>query len=225
LVNKGMSCRLIGLDIEAVHCFEMGLQSSGHMEQFSPELYLQLSRLYCMQEQYDQAVVLLNQWKEANGTTDEFMFFRLMGEACMGVGRNKDAIQALQRSLQLHPRNAEALSMLGLLYVLEGQGAEVGLSLCERAIGMDESEVEYYYRLALALFHLGRFNEALPAVRSALKIRRNHDRAVLLRGRIYEGLGSVYKARQSYQRVVAMKAAGNDRKKQARARLEIITAL
>ena len=225
LVNKGMSCRLIGLDIEAVHCFEMGLQSSGHMEQFSPELYLQLSRLYCMQEQYDQAVVLLNQWKEANGTTDEFMFFRLMGEACMGAGRNKDAIQALQRSLQLHPRNAEALSMLGLLYVLEGQGAEVGLSLCERAIGMDESEVEYYYRLALALFHLGRFNEALPAVRSALKIRRNHDRAVLLRGRIYEGLGSVYKARQSYQRVVAMKAAGNDRKKQARARLEIITAL
>ena len=220
LVNKGMSCRLIGLDIEAVHCFEMGLQSSGHMEQASSELYLQLSRLYCMQEQYDQAVVLLNQWKEANGTTDEFMFFRLMGEACMGDGRNKDAIQALQRSLQLHPRNAEALSMLGLLYVLEGQGAEVGLSLCERAIGIDESEVEYYYRLALALFHLGRINEALPAVRSALKIQRNHDRAVLLRGQIYEGLGSVYKARQSYQRVVAMKAAGNDRKKQARARLK-----
>jgi len=143
----------------------------------------------------------------------------------MGAGRNKDAIQALQRSLQLHPRNSEGLSMLGLLYVLEGQGAEVGLSLCNRAIGMDETEAEYYYRLASALFHLDRFDEALPAVRSALKIRRNHDRAVLLRGRIYEGLGSVYKARQSYQRVVAMKAAGNDLKKQARARLEKITAL
>jgi tetratricopeptide (TPR) repeat protein len=225
LVNKGMSCRLIGRDDEAVHCFEKALRCTDHLEQASLELYLQLSRLYCMQEQYDNAVVLLDQWQEAKGTPDEFIFFRLMGEACMGAGRNKDAIQALQRSLQLHPRNSEGLSMLGLLYVLEGQGAEVGLSLCDRAIGMDETESEYYYRLASALFHLDRFNEALPAVRSALKIRRNHDRAVLLRGRIYEGLGSVYQARLSYQRVVAMKTAGNIRKKQARARLKKISAV
>ncbi|MEA2115717.1 MAG: tetratricopeptide repeat protein [Thermodesulfobacteriota bacterium] len=225
LVNKGMSCRLIGRDDEAVHCFEKALQCTDHMEQASLELYLQLSKLYCMQEQYDNAVVLLNQWQEAKGAPEEFMFFRLMGEACMGAGRNRDAIQALQHSLQLHPRNAESLSMLGLLYVLEGQGAEVGLSLCVRAIGMDETEAEYYYRLASALFHLERFNEALPAVRSALKIRRNHDRAVLLRGRIYEGLGSVYQARQSYQRVVAMKAAGHGRKKQAWARLKKISVV
>ncbi len=115
--------------------------------------------------------------------------------------------------------------MLGLLYVLEGQGAEVGLSLCDRAIGMDETEAEFYYRFASALFHLDRLNEALPAVRTALKIRRNHDRAVLLRGRIYEGLGWFYQARQSYQRVVAMKSAGNVRKKQARARLKKITVV
>jgi Flp pilus assembly protein TadD len=212
LVNKGMSCRLIGRDDEAVHCFEKALQCTDHMEQASLELYLQLSRLYCMQEQYDNAVTLLNQWQEAKGVPEEFMFFRLMGEACMGAGRNRDAILALQHSLKLHPRNAESLSMLGLLYVLEGQGAEVGLSLCNRAIGMDETEAEYYYRLASALFHLDRFTEALPAVRSALKIRRNHDRAVLLRGRIYEGMGRVHQARQSYQRVVAMKTAGNGRK-------------
>ena len=225
LVNKGMSCRLIGRDDEAVHCFEKALQCTDHLEQASLELYLQLSRLYCMQEQYDNAVVLLNQWQEAKGAPEEFMFFRLMGEACMGAGRNRDAIQALQHSLQLHPRNAESLSMLGLLYVLEGQGAEVGLSLCDRAIGMDETEAEYYYRLASALFHLDRFNEALPAVRSALKIRRNHDRAVLLRGRIYEGIGRVHQARQSYQRVITMKAAGYGRKKQARARLKKITVV
>ena len=225
LVNKGMSCRLIGRDDEAVHCFEKGLQCTDHPEQASLELYLQLSRLYCMREQYDHAVILLTLWQEIKDAPNEFMFFRLMGEACMGAGRNKDAIQALQRSLQLHPRNAEGLSMLGLLYVLEGQGAEVGLSLCDKAIGMDETEAEYYYRLASALFHLDRFNEALPAVRSALKIRRNHDRAVLLRGRIYEGLGSVRQARQSYQRVVAMKAAGNSRKKQARIRLNKITVV
>lgn len=143
----------------------------------------------------------------------------------MGTGRNREAIESLQHSLQLHPRNADSLSMLGLLYVLEGEGAELGLSLCNRAIAMDEIESEHFFRLASALFHLGRNNEALAAVRSALQIKRNHDRAVLLRGRIYERLGSIRQAIQSYQRVDAMKAAPGSRKKQARARLKKLTAL
>ena len=142
----------------------------------------------------------------------------------MGAGRNKDAIRALQCSLQIHPRNTESLSMLGLLYVLEGQGAEVGLSLCNRAVEMDETEAGFYFRLASALFHLDRFDEALKAVRSAIKLKRNHDLAVLLRGRIYENLGSIRQAKQSYHRVVAMKSAGNSPKKQARFRLKKISA-
>ena len=225
LVNKGMSCRLMGWNAEAVQCFEKAMSCPDHLKQASLELYLQLSRLYCMGEQYEHAVSLLVRWQETKGSPDEFMFFKLMGEACMGAGRNREAIESLQHSLQLHPRNADSLSMLGLLYVLEGEGAEVGLSLCNRAIAMDEIEPEHFFRLASALFHLGRFNEALSAVRSALQIKRNHDRAVLLRGLIYEHLGSIRKAIQSYQRVDAMKAAPGSRKKQARARLKKLTAL
>ena len=219
LVNKGMSCRLLGLNMQAVSCFEQAVRCPDHVQEASLELYLQLGRLYCLVEQYDNAVMLLKRWQEIKGLPEEFMFFRIMGEACMGAGRNREAIESLQRSLQLHPGNADSQSMLGLLYVLEDEGAEVGLSLCNRAVFMDEDNAEHYFRLASALSHLGENVEALSAVRTALRIKRNHDRAILLRGRIYENLGRISRAIQSYQRLESLKNSSDSRKKEALARL------
>ncbi len=213
LVNRGMSCRQLGRDKEAVHCFEAGMTCSEHRQQTSIELYLQLGMLYCQNEQYEQAVSLLDEWRQFRGEPGEFTFFRLLGEACLGVGRNRKAIRALQHSLQLQPYNAGSQSMLGLLYVLEEQGAEVGLSLCDRAIAADEGEPEHLYRRGLARFHLARLSEALADVRAALRIRRNCDRMVLLRAEIHEQLGSVRLARQSFQRVLDLDdSAGRCRK-------------
>ena len=219
LVNKGMSCRQVGRNNEAIQCFEKALQCPDHGEHASLELYFQLSRLYCRFEKYDRAVTLLNQWAAVKGEPGECMFFKLLGQACMGAGQNREAIRALQRSLRIYPGNGDSLSMLGLLYVLEDEGEEVGLSLCERAIGMDQTEAEHLYRYAEALLYLGRLDEALSAVRLALRQQRNHDRSVLLRGRIYEALGANYRAKQSYRRVITMKSATEGRKKIAKARL------
>ncbi|MCK5517101.1 MAG: tetratricopeptide repeat protein [Desulfobulbaceae bacterium] len=224
LINKGMSCRQTGRDSEAVLCFEKGLQCREHAKEASLELYLQLVKLYCKSEKYKQAVTLLKQWQDTKGDPKEFTFFRLLGEACMGAGQNREAIHALQRSLQIHPENADSMSMLGLMYVLEEEGAEIGLSLCDRAIATDETRAEHYYRRAAALYALDRFADALTAVRAALQRKRNDDRAIMLRGRIYEKLGWMSRAKQSYQRIVNMKFAARGRKKQASVRLEQVSA-
>jgi len=220
LVNKGMSCRLLGWNTQAMDCFEQALLCPDHVKEATLELYLQLGRLYCLTEQYDHAVQLLQKWRKIKGLPEEFMFFRIMGEACMGLGQNRDAIESLQHSLQLHPGNADSQSMLGLLYVLEGEGAEVGLSLCNRAVSQEEDNAEYFFRLASALSHLGKNSEALAAVRIALQIKRNYDQAILLRGRIYEKIGRVSRAVQSYQRIDTLKTAADSCKKEARARLK-----
>jgi tetratricopeptide (TPR) repeat protein len=223
LVNKGMSCRLLDHNLEAVRCFERALRSPDHRQQASLEFYLQLARMYCTNEQYAKAVTLLKKWQKVEGSPEEFMFFRILGEACMGARQNRKAVQALQHSLQLYPGNADSLSMLGLLYILEGEGAEVGLSLCDKAVAMDETEPDHLYRLASALFYLSRFDQALDAVRRALRLQTSHGRAVLLRARIHEGAGHKGKARQSYQRVLAMKKAGPLQKKQAKTGLKRVS--
>ncbi|WLE95173.1 MAG: tetratricopeptide repeat protein [Candidatus Electrothrix communis] len=224
LINKGMSCRLLGRSEEAIACFEQGLHCKEHEKQASIELYLQLGKLYCLEEEFKKAVSLLKEWRELRGEPSEFIFFRLFGEASMGAGEHHEAIKALQRSLQIYPQNADSQSMLGLLYVLEGQGAEVGLSLCHRAIAADSGDARHLYRRAVALRHLKRLPEALDDVRESLRIQRNNEQTLLLRGILYEELGSLRRAQQGFQRIISMKKSTENRKKEALAGLARIAA-
>ena len=224
LINKGMSCRLLRRSEEAIACFEQGLGCNEHADQASIEVYLQLGKLYCLEEEFEKAVSLLKEWWELRGEPSEFIFFRLFGEASMGAGEHHEAIKALQRSLQIYPQNADSQSMLGLLYVLEDQGAEVGLSLCDRAITADSGDARHLYRRAAALRHLGRLHEALEDVRESLKVQRNNEQTLLLRAILYEELGSLRRAQQGFQRIVSMKKSTENRKKEALAGLARIAA-
>ena len=224
LINKGMSCRLLGRPDEAISCFEQGIDCEEHEHQASIELYLQLGKLYCLRENFTKAVSLLQEWKERNGEPSEFIFFRLSGEAFMGAGKHHEAIKALQRSLQIYPQNADSQSMLGLLYVLEDQGVEVGLSLCDRAITADRGDALHLYRRAQALHHLGRHTEALENVKASLKLQKNNEQTLLLRAILYEELGSLRRAQQGFQRIVSLKKSTESRKKEALAGLARIAA-
>lgn len=224
LINKGMSCRLLGRRKEAIACFEQGLHCKEHNSQASIELYLQLGKLYCLEEKFAQALALLKEWRTRHGEPTEFIFFRLLGEAALGAGDHHEAVTALQHSLRIYPQNADSQSMLGLLYVLEDQGAEVGLSLCDRAIAADSGDARHLYRRAAALHHLGHLAEALNDVRKSLQLQRNNEQTLLLRAILYEELGSLYRAQQSFQRIVSMKKSTENRKKEALAGLARIAA-
>lgn len=224
LINKGMSCRLLGRAEEAVSCFEQGLRCKEHTQQASIEIYLQLGKLYCLEEQFEKAVDLLKEWRQLKGEPSEFIFFRLFGEAAMGAGEHHEAVKALQRSLQIYPQNADSQSMLGLLYVLEGQGAEVGLSLCDRAVTADSGNARHLYRRAAALHRLGRLARALDDVRESLKVQRNNQQSLLLRAILYEELGSLRRAQQGFQRIVSMKKSTENQQQEALAGLARIAA-
>ncbi|XCN73306.1 MAG: tetratricopeptide repeat protein [Candidatus Electrothrix aestuarii] len=224
LINKGMCARLLGRSEEAITCFEQGLYYDSKRQQATLELYLQLGKLYCLKEEFAKAVTLLDEWRRLHGEPGEFVFFRLFGEAALGAGKYQDAMKALQRSLQIYPQNTDSQSMLGLLYVLDNQGAEVGLSLCSRAIKADRGDARHLYRRAAALHHLGRLQEALHDVQDSLQIQRNNEQTLLLRAILYEELGSLRRAQQGFQRIVSMKKSTEKRKKEALAGLARIAA-
>ncbi|MCI5159569.1 MAG: tetratricopeptide repeat protein [Candidatus Electrothrix sp. AUS1_2] len=218
LINKGMCARLLGRPDEAVACFEQGLRydtEKSERQQAALEICLQLGKLYCLQEKFEKAVALLDEWRKLHGEPSEFIFFRLFGEAAMGAGKHREAIKALQRSLQIYPQNTDSQSMLGLLYVLDNQGAEVGLSLCDRAVSADRGDARHLYRRAAALHHLGRFQEALQDVKDSLRLQRNNQQTLHLRAILYEKLGSLRRAQQGFQRIISMKKSTESRKKEA----------
>ncbi|MDW7774398.1 MAG: tetratricopeptide repeat protein [Desulfobulbaceae bacterium] len=202
LVNMGFTQRTLGNKDKAVHYFE---QASRHSEfaqsAVFEELSLQLARLYCDQEHYGNALQLLENLEGKKNGSPGYPLFFLFGEAYAGSGRYKKAISFLQKAVRMNPHDARALSLLGELYALEDQGDEIALSLCRKAVDIDDCAWQHWYRLGLVLFRMGRLAGARSAVRKSLRFNRNSIKALSLAEQIYLHSGEHGKAGNMHKRI------------------------
>jgi tetratricopeptide (TPR) repeat protein len=90
------------------------------------------------------------------------------------------AEKAYSDALQLDPRNADALRLLGSLYIQTHRPAE-GEDYLRRALARQPQNPEIHNNLALGLRHLGRLDEA----------RRHYERAVALKPDYVQALGNL----------------------------------
>ncbi|MBM9537959.1 tetratricopeptide repeat protein [Desulfobulbus alkaliphilus] len=216
LVNLGYVHQSRRKKEAALVCFERAYALMPREERTGQELFLSLSRLYNELGQYEQAVALLEQWQGVAGSEKEYLLFRLLGQGYWETGRPEKAIVACQRALQLFPRDSVSLSMLGVLYVEQGEGHEVGLSLCQRALAQDPFHPDHWCRLGRALLFLGNHGEALDAIRQGLRIKRNHVEGHLLLGVLFLAQKRYAQARKYFLRVINMKDATARQRERAR---------
>jgi tetratricopeptide (TPR) repeat protein len=80
---------------------------------------------------------------------------RFIGVSYYRIRKNGEASKWLQRSLSYDEFNAEALSLLGELYLTEKQGDEIALRLCEKSVELDSNNFPALLRLARALAACG----------------------------------------------------------------------
>ncbi|MFP7755523.1 tetratricopeptide repeat protein [Thermodesulfobacteriota bacterium B35] len=225
LVNLGYGYQAVGRDGAAIEQLEKACTVKFHAGMSEArDLYPQLARLYCQTGRYGRARHILERWRHEQGGEKEFLLHRLLGEACMETGRPDEAMQALQVALRLFPGNDESMSMLGLLYIEEGQGEEVGMSLLERALSMDGMHPGHWYRNARALLHLGRLEEALQAANRSLRLQRNAAGTILLKGHILEAMGRHRGAASCYARVLTLRRCRPQERKEAERRLARLAA-
>lgn len=201
----------------ALACFERARKRMPQDDTTGQELYLSLGRLYNELGRYGQAVTVLEQWQDLPGSEKEYLLFRLLGQGYWETGRPEKAIVACQRALQLFPRDSISLSMLGVLYVEQGEGSDVGLSLCNRALGLDPFNEDHWCRLGRALLHIGNHVDALDAVKQGLRIRRNHVEGHLLLGAVLFAQRRYRQAKRYFLRVMNMKGAMKQQTVRARA--------
>ncbi|MHB8790734.1 MAG: tetratricopeptide repeat protein [Desulfobulbaceae bacterium] len=205
LVNKGFAQRLLGRQEEALACFEQVARQRGfrNSSAFS-DISLQLGRLYCSAGRYREALRVLEKLEKLSAERQGFHLYRLLGEAYAGIGKNTQAMWALQRAIRHNPHDAQSLSILGELYAREEQGDEIALSLCLQSVALDDKPARSWYRLAWVREKMGAFAEALAAVKEALRRDRRDTEGLLLAGRIYRKLGQRKQARTIYRRVEKM---------------------
>ncbi|WP_457574791.1 tetratricopeptide repeat protein [Desulfolithobacter sp.] len=204
LVNLGYVRRLQGREQEAVGFFEQALVLKQREE--NPDglrdLALQLGRLYCRLYRFPEAATLFGQLEEGWAGRQEFYYCRLFGAACLETGQEERAVTLLQRGLQIYPHDARSISMLGLSYILTGQGDELGLELCRKALAMNEANPWLWLYLGRALCRLGRYREAWQALHRVG--RRKHVRlaADLLRAELWAATGSLSRATDRLKRIL-----------------------
>src|SRR6266436_5923392 len=86
------------------------------------------------------------------------------------------AIERYQQSIALHP-TAEAYTFLGWTYSFQGR-LEDAIAQCKEAITVDADFGNPYNDIGSYLIKLGRLDEAIPWLESAIKAAREFERAL-----------------------------------------------
>jgi tetratricopeptide (TPR) repeat protein len=196
LANKGFAQRMLGHHDAALATLEQAARHSGFRksEAFA-DISLQLGRLYCAAGRYREALPILERLEASGKDLSGFHLDRLLGESYAGVGRNQQAIRALQHAVRNNGHDAQSLSILGELYAKQEQGDDIALSLCQRAVALDDSQARHWYRLAWVRAKMGADEAARNAVGEALRRSRRDPEVLVLAAQIYRRLGLGGKAR------------------------------
>jgi tetratricopeptide (TPR) repeat protein len=222
LINLGHVRNSLGEKTVALGCFERAYHKTAADEAAGVELFLPLGRLYAEQGAHDRAIAVLERWRNVPGCDQDFLLFRALGHSYHENGQPEEAIRSCQRALQLFPQDSVSMSLLGLLYVEQDQGHDLGLSLCNRAVEQDRFNAGHWHRLARALLHAGQAAAALEAVRQSLHLHHNNPEALLCQGRICQLLGKSRQARNAYQRVLRLKGRTPLQEERAREALDAL---
>ena len=92
-----------------------------------------------------------------------------MGQALEALGRPDEAANHYGRGLEIDPRNVTALNSLGWLRFGQ-QRYEEALHHYEALVGFDDTNAQVRVNMAAALHYLGRSEEALRSLESALSL-------------------------------------------------------
>ena len=124
-------------------------------------------------------------------------------------GQLKEAAALYRNVLARDPKNAEALHLLGVLELQQGN-ASVAVEFIGQAIGNAPPKAVFFFNLALALQALHRHEPAVAALDRSLALRPHDVQALLQRGNALRTLRRLDEALASYARALAIEPGNID---------------
>jgi tetratricopeptide (TPR) repeat protein len=205
LYNLGLGEALRGNMQRGVQCFEQAILV--HCEEDGPEvkkdLQFQLAKLYCRLGLFSKAYALLMEGHAAcNDQHSAGPALRYLGESCFGLGQNSEAKIWLQMALRFNEFDPDALGLLGQVYLEEGEGNEIALTLCEKSVELNPSDTGLRLRLAKVQISCGLLTQARLNLTKCLGDRRIQAEAQFCIGRIYQNLGRKKQAKRWFGKVL-----------------------
>ena len=170
------------------------------------DLTLQLGILFCELGRYAAALDFLIPWlntHKASANAGRVHYY--IGEAHHGQKDNRAAMAALQRALHFDEMDGRAMNLLGRIYLAEGEGDQIALSLCRKSVELEPSNLRYMLHLAEVLLQCGLYLEARGNLYRCLKNRQCKVAAQLLLGKSYASEGQFRRAGNWFGKVLTQK--------------------
>lgn len=136
---------------------------------------------------------------------DDPRAYFLLGEMLIGQGNDKEARRIYQRATRFRRFLGETYNNLGAIAYRAGDSKEA-VEYGRRAVERKPDSARFRYNFALALSATGKTKEALGQTDAGLKLEPNHVELHYLRGVVLLKAGDAGKAREEFQKTLALSA-------------------
>lgn len=150
--------------------------------------------------------------------SDQAQFYRLKGDALLGLGRVKEGREAYTKSLELYPRYVHANTGLGTVALKQEQYAEA-----EKQFAIAASDFPAGYAghrgLGMARYHLAKYQEATGPLETASSAGVKDPVLHYVLGACYQKTSRLAEAYRQYRAAIDQGLSG-ERAAEARSRLQ-----
>ena len=166
------------------------------------ELYYRLGSAYFHNHEHAKSLEWLEKWygKQEN-SKERGKCCRPIGMSYFKLGRTTEAMTWLQRALTFDEDDAEALSILGTLYLVEKEGNDIALKFMEKSLELESGNRHFMLRYAKGLNACGRYSEAAAVLSECRKSSNLRAAAWLELALSYKGLKKYNKMRYYLQKL------------------------
>ncbi len=211
LYNAGLGAELNGRQSDAVDCFERAWCQDTEFSEEKDDLAFHLGRLYCLAGRYGESVDVLLPWyqKQSGGKPKE-KALPYLGRSYHSLGQDHKAMIWLQRALKYNEFDAESMGLLGLVYLLNKEGDDIALTLCEKSTDIEPDNINLKMYLAKVQIACRLHGEARATLNKCLRNKTTRTEAQLLSALNYKEEGQVKRARFWIKTLLENTALDND---------------
>lgn len=175
----------------------------------SDDLDFELAFTYYLLGEFPKALKLLEQILAAGQLSRSVGVYKLLAETYAKLERWPEALETLQKAVELDPRNPTLYLDLGLIFVNVN-----ALSQAEQlflgALKHLPNAAELYVGLAQARMSQDHYQEASDALRQAITLSPSYAEAHYLMGNCFNRSEQFADARQAYQKAIALSPERDD---------------
>jgi tetratricopeptide (TPR) repeat protein len=166
------------------------------------DFYDLLSTIYLLQENYPNALSVLQKGLKLNPKNEQILF--AMGAIYEKTGYWEKAIETMKQVLELNPNSSLALNFIGYTYAEHGQNLDEAISLISKASRIKPNDGFIVDSLGWAYFQKGDTEKALGYLTKANLLAPNETTITEHLGDVYSKKKDAAKARLFYQKSLSL---------------------